>query len=484
MLAIAAMTALLLGASPPAVLAISRAEALSRAKCWTQAKVPYSQSAYTYAPDGLERYRQDCSGFVSMAWRLGTSYNTRTITQTADPITKDRLQAGDMMLRRDATYGHAVFFGGWADTGRNTYYAYEESSRQGGAVTRVTPYPYWNNDTGYKPYRPRSLTTATPSLSAQVDLVAGADRYDTAAQASRRAFPSQAATAVVLCSGEQWPDALGAGALAGALDGVVLLTRRASLPPATANELTRLRTRRVYIAGGTGAVSEDVETALRARGLEVQRVGGADRYETSAMLASATVSCLRATARTFDGRVFVATGGNYPDALVASPLAYRRKWPILLTRRSDLPASVAEAAPRIGVRYVMVLGGTGSVEASVGEALDAAVGGAATVIRIARDDRYQMSAALAEYGLTNDLRWPGAAIASGQSFADALAGGAMQGKLRAPLFLTPAYSLHASPSALVKTNAATIGRVRVLGGDGAVAFAVRCGIARLLGGRP
>ena len=46
---------------------ISRDEVISRAQDWVNRKIPYSQSKTT---DG---YRQDCSGYVSMAWKSSTS---------------------------------------------------------------------------------------------------------------------------------------------------------------------------------------------------------------------------------------------------------------------------------------------------------------------------------------------------------------------------------------------------------------------------
>lgn len=46
---------------------ISRDEVISRAQDWVNRRIPYSQTQYT---DG---YRQDCSGYVSMAWKSSTS---------------------------------------------------------------------------------------------------------------------------------------------------------------------------------------------------------------------------------------------------------------------------------------------------------------------------------------------------------------------------------------------------------------------------
>lgn len=65
---------------------------IANAKTWLNPSVPYSQSAYHNG------YRTDCSGYVSMAWKLGTSATTSTLHNYSYPITKDKLKAGDVLL--------------------------------------------------------------------------------------------------------------------------------------------------------------------------------------------------------------------------------------------------------------------------------------------------------------------------------------------------------------------------------------------------
>jgi len=142
----------------------------------------------------------------------------------------------------------------------------------------------------------RAGNTATKTVTFTIDFdaadpsvafttIAGSNRYETAAKMSAAAFDS--AEAVVLATGENWPDALGGAALAGATNAPILLTRTASLPGETLTEIRRLGARRAVILGGTGAVSVAVETALEAElGRDtVTRIGGADRYETSVLAA-------------------------------------------------------------------------------------------------------------------------------------------------------------------------------------------------------
>ncbi len=98
---------------------------------------------------------------------------------------------------------------------------------------------------------------------AEVTRVAGGDRFATAAAASAEGSPAGAAE-VVLATGRAFPDTLAAGAAAAAGDGPLLLTEPDALPHVVAEELRRLRPRRVTVVGGPAAVSDGVVEAVRA----------------------------------------------------------------------------------------------------------------------------------------------------------------------------------------------------------------------------
>lgn len=123
--------------------------AVVRAMSWVSAVVPYSQSKYYTNQFG--RYRQDCSGFVSMAWGLPSSYTTRTLPNITHVISKSALTTGDILNSYDY---HVVMFDAWADAGHTRYWAYEQSP--GGTKHRVISYPYFS---GYRPstFIPRRL---------------------------------------------------------------------------------------------------------------------------------------------------------------------------------------------------------------------------------------------------------------------------------------------------------------------------------------
>ncbi|AWW39406.1 membrane protein [Streptomyces sp. AS58] len=136
--------------------AITRAEIINRAKKWVADRVPYSMTDYW--SDG---YRQDCSGFVSMAWKLPANEWTGTLHLYGVRITKDELQPGDMLLFHNPANpqngSHVVIFGGWTDQTRTHYTAYESIRPR--ARKQTTPYAYSKNSDRYVPYRYRGVVS-------------------------------------------------------------------------------------------------------------------------------------------------------------------------------------------------------------------------------------------------------------------------------------------------------------------------------------
>lgn len=105
-------------ATPRRAKTITRSEVMKRARTWVKHRVPYSQRSYH------QGYRQDCSGFVSMAWRTGRSYSSRTIDDVSYRVPRRKAKVGDAVL----TPGHVAIFGGWKNKKARTYYAYEARS--------------------------------------------------------------------------------------------------------------------------------------------------------------------------------------------------------------------------------------------------------------------------------------------------------------------------------------------------------------------
>jgi hypothetical protein len=89
----------------------------------------------------------------------------------------------------------------------------------------------------------------------------------------------------ILARSDNPVDALAAGAVAAQAGGVVLLTAPAGLEPAAAQGLEQFDPDLVIIAGGTAALSQQVEADVQALGYQVERIGGTTRTDTARLLA-------------------------------------------------------------------------------------------------------------------------------------------------------------------------------------------------------
>ncbi|MDA3935474.1 MAG: cell wall-binding repeat-containing protein [Actinomycetota bacterium] len=317
----------------------------------------------------------------------------------------------------------------------------------------------------YIPVVPNKLSDGSTPIE-------GTTRYATAVEASVKAFPDGADT-VVIATGEAWPDALGGSALAGAVDGPMLLTNPDSLSAAVQAELTRLGAKNVYLLGGYNAISPEVEAQLEML-LDgyVWRIGGPDRYATSKAVANRAIEVL---GDEYDGKACVTTGMNFPDAVGTAPLGAGLGWPVLLVRPTDptvvLPPTTDSA---------VIIGGTVAVGEAVETYLEGILG-ADSVDRVGGATRYDTSALAAQYGVDHGLVWNGVGITSGTNYPDALTGGVVCGLYRSTMLLTPPTSLHPAAENVLAANAADIDDVVFMGGSAAVSDAVRSKVASVLG---
>lgn len=261
--------------------------------------------------------------------------------------------------------------------------------------------------------------------------IAAADRYATAARLSQSTSPGVAT--VYVAQGGVFADALSASARAGSEGSPILLVRSDSIPTVTAQALDRLNPQRIVVLGGTRTIEPAVETALASYAPRVERIGGTDRYMTSALVSQSFAAGV--------DRVYVATGTQFADALSGAALAAHQDSPLLLVGPGGIPDPVAEELERLRPGQVVVLGGPAAVSEETFDALAPyAVGSGAPVRRISGANRYDVSALVAaEFGSPQ-----ASYLATGTDFADAVTGGAVAGARGAPLLLSRPADLPAS----------------------------------------
>lgn len=300
------------------------------------------------------------------------------------------------------------------------------------------------------------------SYQPRVEREAGADRFDTAADIALAAHPG-GTDVVYVANGMNYPDALSAGPLAAAEGAPLLLVTPTTIPAATSQAISSLAPDRVVVIGGIPSVSAAVFAQLDSMTGPVQRIAGADRFETSRLIAIK----FAAIAAGVD-RVFIATGLNYPDALSAGSAAFALGAPVILVNggESSLDSATTKLIGDLDPSFITIVGGTPSVSAGVAEDLGGLGSG---VNRLAGANRYETS------HLVNSFAFPSSAnntayFATGNGFPDALAGSAWAASEKAPLFVVQTDCV--PPSALSDLQRMGISDVVLLGGTPSLSNAV------------
>jgi putative cell wall-binding protein len=245
-----------------------------------------------------------------------------------------------------------------------------------------------------------------------VDRLEGKNRFATAASISQEGWDNS--EYVVLSFGYSFPDSLAGTSLAHKLNAPILLTHKDTLTEETKKELYRLGVSKAIILGGKGAVSDKVEAELTGMDINFERIGGKNRFETSALIAKKLGA--------YDKAV-VAYGFNFPDALAIAPYAARNGYPILLTNTTVLPEVTKNALN--SVKETIVVGGKGIISDNILSELPKPT-------RISGYDRFGTAAKIIET-LQDDAN--DAYVSTGYNFADALTGSVLAAKTNGAMLL-------------------------------------------------
>ena len=293
--------------------------------------------------------------------------------------------------------------------------------------------------------------------------LAGDNRYATAAEIAKKAYPSGAKT-VILASGMTYADALVGVPLARKLNAPILLAAKDSLPRETTNALEKLGAKKVIILGGKGAVSEQVEITLKNQGITTERYEGGTRFGTATAIAE------KLNENPTD--VFFVYYNGFPDALSASTAAALKNAPIIyLTTDGDMNADTAAYLAKLkkagSVKNAYIIGGTGVITDNMLKKVGTALG--VTPKRLDGKDRYETCVAV-NNEFKSLLSGKSICVATGADYPDALAGGVFAAIQKAPLFLIngKAQTLILSDKQKAYLKTLTPNMMYVLGGIGVV----------------
>ena len=294
----------------------------------------------------------------------------------------------------------------------------------------------------------------------------GETRYETAAAITSKGFTQAGGTVIVAC-GKNFPDGLSANGLAGLENSPVLLSDSEYLPDSTKAQLEALAPSKVYVIGGTAAISNSTYTAIASAcpGASINRLSGDTRYTTA-------LDIYKAGQGRWGSTCIVASGAGFADALSVSPISYAKNYPIfLVSQDSDLDEAAKQAIANGGFTKVIIVGGTVSVSLRAQGSVENIVG-ANNVERLWGENRYLTSKAISEYAIANEgMSTSYVSVASGSGFADALGGGAFCGSKNSVMLLVADDQTDAA-SQVISANKSSIRQGYIFGGYVALSQAI------------
>ena len=260
----------------------------------------------------------------------------------------------------------------------------------------------------------QTLTSAAAN-GTTMTRVTGDDPYALAAELAKK-WPS--ASDVVIARADDPADALAGSYAAGTHISPILYARHDGVPQATIDTLKRLGAYHIRLLGGESALGKGVEDDLKAAGMkQIDRVAGADRYETAKLVAENVPASNIGTSPGAGPTVILANGLRPADALAAGPLSYGRQWPILLTATDSLPQPTRQALDDLQIAHVIVVGGTAAITDAVVDQVRAT---GRSVERIAGPDRTATAVALADLMLRIGLQISRVEVAGANAVTTAL----------------------------------------------------------------
>ncbi|MBU3190273.1 cell wall-binding repeat-containing protein [Clostridium bowmanii] len=305
---------------------------------------------------------------------------------------------------------------------------------------------------GYKTASCIVVVNAASNIS--IIRLGGADRYQTATAISQSGWKTTSSYAV-LATGNDYPDALSAAPLAKKYNAPILLTDKNSIPQTVITELKRLSVAHIFITGGTGVVTQSIENQLNTMGIATERLGGADRFETSIKIAEKL--------GVVSGEIMVTNGMQYADALSASSIAAKKGIPIILTNKDALPDPTNTFISNKSFTKTYILGDTDLISNYVANKFS-------SIERIVGSDQYERNINIIKR-FESDINFKSICVATGKDFPDALSGSAIAAMNSTAIVLVDDSNLKNITTNYISGKLPQVNNVYIFGQQGAVSDA-------------
>jgi putative cell wall-binding protein len=296
------------------------------------------------------------------------------------------------------------------------------------------------------------MMTLNVNAQALTNRVFGQDRIKTSVAVANSGWTTS--DYAIIANAWDFPDAVCSAPLAYKYKAPILLTNKESLTAETSSELNDLQVKHVFIVGGIGAVSQNVEAQIEAKGIDVQRLYGQNRFQTSIAIANQVGET---------GSIVITNGFNPYEALSISSIAAKEGMPIILTARNTVPNAILNYLKQNNITQTYILGKADGVTTDDGVADNSAF---PNPVRITGANPYERNINIIKM-FSSDLEFSKIYLASGKAFADALSGSALAASTSSPIIFVD-NDMPQVTKDFISSLSNSVSNVCVLGGAGAI----------------
>lgn len=294
---------------------------------------------------------------------------------------------------------------------------------------------------------PEMLLKLKPTIK-ETKLV-GDSRYSTAVKVSERGFNKS--ENVVLVNSNAITDAMSATPFAKLKNAPILLTQSNKLNEDTKKEIERLDAKNVYIIGGEDAISNEVIFQLKSMNINIERISGKDRYETSLKIANKLGKI---------SEIAVVNGEHgLVDAVSISPVAASKNMAIILSSSSNGIKLFEKFIEENDIKTTYVIGNEKSISNEVTDKLSG-------VKRLGGENRNETNAVILETFYDENIKNIFVAkngIKSEDELVDALAVGVVAAKENSPVVVV-SDKLNSKQQQLIESK--SLKEITKVGGNG------------------
>ncbi|MDK2991096.1 MAG: hypothetical protein PWP48_329 [Clostridiales bacterium] len=285
--------------------------------------------------------------------------------------------------------------------------------------------------------------------------ISGGNRFETGVAAAKKYYPLTS-TVILAVNTNDFADGLAANVLAGTLKAPVLLIDTDEIPAAVNEYMMHAGVNSVYLLGGTTIISQDIEKELTDKKYKVTRIYGDNREATAAEIAKK----VKELGGQLKDTAIVVNGYAPADALAAGPAA-ADGMPLLMVNKYGIPDVTKNALKELGIKNIIIAGGTGVVSSAIADELKGLVSG--TVERAGGADRIATSIALAK-----ELDLPNAIMVGYKGLPDAVAAGYVGSIETGAVLYTQQKQLDKNVDAYLNGIINADSRIMIMGGTGVV----------------